>query len=366
MALQDYVLLGRSGLRVSRLSLGGMTFGEDFGWGAPEAVVREMLDAYVEAGGNFIDTANVYTLGKSEEMIGRYIKERALRDKMVLATKFTFNTQPGNPNGGGNGRKNMIAALDASLQRLSTDYVDLYFLHVWDRLTPVEEVMRTFDDLVCAGKVRHVGFSDVPAWWAAQAQTVAHERGSEPAVALQLEYSLLERNIEREHVDMARTLGLAIVAWSPLASGLLSGKYKPSGAGKFGEGRLQIVSDQAEAANPKLNETNFAALERLKRVADALGHSMAQVAVNWVANRPGVASVILGATKPDQLLENLQSLDFEIPGELAAELEAMAAPKPVFPHTMFTGAWQSRVHGGVGVAETHPHYARPVRITAKP
>ncbi|MEL7045358.1 MAG: aldo/keto reductase, partial [Pseudomonadota bacterium] len=176
----DYYTLGNSGLRVSRLALGTMTFGDDWGWGADESASRELFDSYVEAGGNFFDTADLYTNGNSERMLGKFIAERGLRDRAVIATKFSYNAEPGNPNAGGNGRKNILRAVEGSLERLGTDYIDLYILHIWDRLTPAEEVMRTMDDLVRSGKVRHVGLSDVPAWYAARAQTIAEWRGYEP------------------------------------------------------------------------------------------------------------------------------------------------------------------------------------------
>ena len=208
--LNDYITLGRSGLRVSPLCLGTMTFGTEWGWGAEEKTSREVFDRYVDAGGNFIDTADFYTGGHSEELLGKFISERGVRDRVVLATKFTFNGDAGNPNAGGNGRKNIYRALDGSLRRLQADYIDLYWLHAWDTVTPVEEVISTLNDLVRAGKIRHYGFSDTPAWYVARAQTLAEKEGKERLVALQLEYSLVERNIEREHIPAAQELGLGI------------------------------------------------------------------------------------------------------------------------------------------------------------
>src|SRR5712671_1756477 len=206
-SLNDYVTLGRSGLRVSPVCLGTMTFGNEWGWGAEEGPAREVFDHYVAAGGNFIDTADFYTEGHSEELVGKFISEGGVRDRVALATKFTLNTEPGNPNAGGNGRKNIYRALEGSLRRLQTDYIDLYWLHAWDTVTPVEEVVSTLTDLVRAGKIRYYGFSDVPAWYAARARTLAECQGKEPPIALQLEYSLVERSIEREHVDAAGQLG---------------------------------------------------------------------------------------------------------------------------------------------------------------
>lgn len=220
-----YYTLGNTGLKVSRLALGTMTFGDDWGWGADEANARQLFDAYVEAGGNFVDTADLYTNGNSERMLGKFIKESGTRDRIVIATKFSYNGEPGNPNAGGNGRKNILRAVEGSLDRLGTDYIDLYMLHTWDRVTPAEEVMGTLDALVRSGKVRYVALSDAPAWYMAQAQTLAKERHWEPVSTMQLEYSLVERNLEFEYAPLAKHLGTSIMVWSPLGSGLLSGKY---------------------------------------------------------------------------------------------------------------------------------------------
>ena len=242
MSLDQYYTLGRSGLRVSRLALGTMTFGDSWGWGADATVSRGMFDRYLSAGGNFIDTANLYTNGESERLLGRYIAESGTRDRVVLATKFSYNTEAGNPNAGGNGRKNILRAVEGSLRRLGTDYIDLYLLHTWDRITPAEEVLQTLDDLTRAGKIRYAGLSDVPAWYAAQIQTLARASHMHGLVSLQLQYSLVERNIEREYVDLAQEFGYGITAWSPLGMGLLSGKYRPSQGGEDSEseGRLGL------------------------------------------------------------------------------------------------------------------------------
>ena len=238
MDLKNYTTLGRTGLRVSPLCLGAMTFGTQWGWGADEAGSKAIFDRYVDAGGNFVDTADGYQLGQSEQFCGKFIGERKLRDQIVLATKFTFNGSPGNPNSGGNGRKNIYRALDASLRRLNTDFIDLYWLHAWDTITPVEEVVDTLNDLVRAGKIRHYGFSDTPAWYVARAHTIAQQQGKEGVTALQLEYSLIERNIEREHIPAAQELGIGICPWSPLGGGFLTGKYKREGNTGTGDGRL--------------------------------------------------------------------------------------------------------------------------------
>ncbi|MEO0440273.1 MAG: aldo/keto reductase [Pseudomonadota bacterium] len=353
----DYYTLGNTGLKVSRLALGTMTFGDDWGWGANDAASRDIFDAYVQAGGNFFDTADMYTDGNSERMLGKYIKDAGLRDKAVIASKFSYNAEPGNPNAGGNGRKNIMRAVEGSLERLGTDYIDLYILHTWDRVTPAEEVMRTFNDLVSSGKVRHVGLSDSPAWYAARAQTIAEMRGYEKLSALQLEYSLTERNLEDEFTDLATQHGMGIMAWSPLASGLLSGKYKPSqGSQPAGEGRLATTAGSGNAAFDKFTDRNWAIVAELEKVANELNRSMSQVAVNWVANRPGVASVLVGATKAAQMQDNLASLDFEIPSELLERLDAVSAREVRFPYSFFTPGMQAMLQGGATVGDKPASY----------
>jgi len=356
-----YYTLGKTGLRVSRLALGTMTFGTDWGWGADEAASRAIFDRYVAAGGNFFDTANLYTNGMSEQMLGKFVREAGIRDRAVISTKFTYSMDPGNPNAGGNGRKNLIRSVEDSLRRLGTDYIDLYLLHTWDRLTPVEEVMRTYDLLVSSGKVRHVGLSDVPAWYASRAQTLAECRGLEPLATLELEYSLIERNIEFEFTDLAAAHGMELMVWSPLSCGLLSGKYRQSETGAAGTGRLAMTAD-----NPiftKFTPRNWAIIGEVEKVAQELGRSMAQVSLNWVANRPGVASVILGATKVEQLEDNLAALDFTIPAELAAGLDAISSPERRFPYTFFGPEFQGMVNGGCSVGDKPDGYHQPVRIS---
>src|SRR6266403_2194364 len=230
--IMKYRLLGKSGLRVSEASLGTMTFGDEWGWGSPKAEAQKIYETYREAGGNFLDTANFYTAGTSEKFVGEFIKSH--RDSVVLATKYS-NAAPGNdPNAAGNHRKSMMQAVEASLKRLRTDYIDLYWLHVWDQITPAEEVMRGLDDLVRQGKVLYVGVSDAPAWWIAHANTLAHLRGWSPFLGLQIEYSLIERTVERELIPMAKTLNLGVTAWAPLSNGVLTGKYHGQGSSEGG------------------------------------------------------------------------------------------------------------------------------------
>lgn len=359
----DYYTLGSSGLRVSRLALGTMTFGEDWGWGADSSISWQIFKAYLEAGGNFFDTADMYTNGRSEEMLGQYIEEAGIRDKAIIATKFSYNAEPGNPNAGGNSRKNILRAVEGSLTRLGTDYIDLYILHTWDGFTPAEEVMRTFDDLVTAGKIRYAGLSDVPAWYAAEAQTIARFRGYAPLTSLQLEYSLIERSIENEFVDLGAAHGMGLTVWSPLASGLLSGKYKPNqGALPEGEGRLITTAGYGNPAFEKFTDRNWAIVAELEKIAVELERSMAQVALNWVAHRPGVASVLIGATKLHQLLDNLGALDFEIPADARTHLDKISAMPKSFPYTFFGPELQGMLNGGVTVGDKPAGYYRSKRV----
>jgi aryl-alcohol dehydrogenase-like predicted oxidoreductase len=345
MKLSDYTTLGRTGLRVSPLCFGAMTFGNDWGWGADENTCKQMFDRYLEAGGNFIDTADAYTNGHSEELVGKFVGEGSLRDRAVIATKFTFNPQPGNPNAGGNGRKNIYRALEGSLRRLKMDYVDLYYLHAWDIVTPAEEVVSTLTDLVKEGKIRYYGLSDTPAWYVARVQTIAEKEGKERVATLQLEYSLLERTIEREHIPAAQELGIGLCPWGPLAGGFLSGKYKREGTTGKGEGRLagpnQIFN--------RFTERNWRVLDAFLDIAKQIGKPPAQVALNWVATQPGVTSTILGATKMAQLEDNLAAIEFEIPAELRKRLDEVSALEPAHPYIFFAPMTQGRISGGTTV-----------------
>ncbi|UOR06705.1 aldo/keto reductase [Hymenobacter aerilatus] len=345
MHLTDYRTLGRSGLLVSPLTLGTMTFGTPR-WGSADDVSQAIFDAYVDAGGNSIDTANVYAKGRSEELVGSYIAERGLRDQLVLATKFAFNTAPGNPHAGGNGRKHIYQALEASLRRLRTDYIDLYWLHVWDMVTPVEEVLQTLGDLVRAGKIRYFGFSDVPAWYATKAATLAQVHALPGPIAMQLEYSLVERHIEQEHVPAARECGLGILPWSPLAAGFLAGKYQRHAAGTTGEGRL---SGSNPFGDSKFTDHNWRVLDALRAVATQAGRPLAQVALAWATAQPGITSLILGASRLEQLHDNLASLDLTLtPNQLQQLSEASALP-PAFPYGIFTPAVNKSIFGGNAV-----------------
>ena len=355
-SLSSYTLLGKSGLRVSPLCLGTMTFGTEWGWGSEEGTARQIFNRYLDAGGNFIDTADGYTNGKSEEMLGKFIKDAQCRDKVVLATKFTFNTEMGNPNAGGNGRKNIYRALEGSLRRLQTDYIDLYWLHAWDGMTPIEEVMATLDGLVRAGKIRYIGLSDTPAWYLTRAQSIAEFRGYERVCALQLEYSLAERNIEREHIVAALQFGMGVCPWSPLASGLLTGKYIKTDDGGSGEGRLEATKDSGNPVFNKFTDRNWAIVDVLLDVAKKIDRTPAQVAINWITKRPGVTSTIIGATKMTQLEDNLMALDFDIPAELSQKLDEVSRPESVFPYLFFRPEMQAMIAGGVPVRREPPWY----------
>ena len=330
MSLAHYVTIGHSGLRVSPLCLGGMTFGKEWGWGSEPAEAKRILDAYVDRGGNFIDTANGYTKGHSEAIIGEHLAhDRKKRDRVVIATKFTTNLFLGDPNGGGANRKAIIAQCEESLRRLQTDYIDLYWLHAWDRTTPIEETMRALDTLVEQGKVRYLGFSDTPAWKVAQAQTMALLRGWSPLVALQIEYSLLQRTVEAELVPMAGELGLGITPWGPLRGGALSGKYKREGKGKHEAGRGARVTTY-------LDDRTFDILDVLERIATELGTTVPRVALAWVQGRPGVTSTIIGARTMEQLEDNVGALDVKLTAEQVTRLDAASTPVLPFPSDMLS------------------------------
>lgn len=352
MDLTSFRTLGRSGLVVSPFTLGAMTFGAAR-WGSADDVSRAVFDAYVDAGGNCVDTADVYADGRSEELLGTFVAERNLRDQLVLATKCGFyggGAVRGNPNAGGNGRKQVRRALEGSLRRLRTDYVDLYWLHVWDAVTPADEVLQTMGDLVRAGLVRYYGLSDVPAWWATQLATLAAAHGVPGPVAMQLEYSLVERNVEHEHVPAARALGMGLCPWSPLAGGFLAGKYErpPHGDAQkaAGEGRLAGGNPFGDT---KFTERNWRVLDALRAVAGEVGRPPAQVALAWLAARPLVASTVVGASRPDQLRDNLGALGTTLTAEQTAALDAAGAPEPVFPYPIFEPPVNRMVFGGAAV-----------------
>lgn len=347
MPLDHYVTLGRSGLRVSPLCLGTMTFGLDWGWGSDPPSSVAILDAYIEKGGNFIDTANIYTKGHAEAIIGdRLAQSPALRDRLVIATKCTGNMHPGDPNAGGGGRKNILRAVDDSLRRLKTDSIDLLWAHFFDAHTPIEETLHTFDVLIQQGKARYVGLSDHPAWVCAHAHHVCHHYGWHRVSAIQIEYSLIERSVEAELIPMARHLGMGLTPWSPLKGGILSGKYT----------RDKVKQDQGRGAawERKIDERMFRIIDELTAVAAEAGCSPAQAALAWVQRRPGVTSSIIGARTLDQLHANLDALDLDLPGHLIERLDTASAMPMAFPHDFLRNI-PAVIQGGTTVnGDTRP------------
>jgi aryl-alcohol dehydrogenase-like predicted oxidoreductase len=362
-----YYLLGKSGLRVSELCLGTMTFGEEWGWGASKEECYKIFNKYVEAGGNFIDTANKYTEGTSEKFIGEFISSD--RDRFVLATKYTSNTKRGDPNAGGNHRKNMVQSLDASLKRLNTDYIDLYWVHAWDPLTPIEELMRALDDMVKSGKILYVGISDAPAWIVSQANTIASLRGWTEFTGLQIEYSLIERTSERELLPMANALDIGVTAWSPLGNGILTGKYNkkmekqpqkqhqyntstsiPSTSASSTKvteniqdninGRLDVLKSMSpDLANTFLTDKNILITEEVIKIAKEIDHSPAQVALNWIRQGHDIPSIhknriipIIGARKESQIKDNIECIEFGLTNEQLKRLDEISRIELGFPH----------------------------------
>lgn len=332
-----YRLLGRTGLRVSELFLGAMTFGEQGGVGAPPQECARILDVYADAGGNVIDTAVNYRGGESERIVGELLKGR--RDRFVLSTKYTVSRDGADPNAAGNHRKNLALSLETSLRRLGTDYIDLYWVHIWDRNTPVEETMRALDDAVRSGKVLYVGISDAPAWVVARANTLAEWRGWSPLAALQVPYSLLNRDIERELLPMAEAFGMSVAAWSPLQNGVLSGKYtRPGGVTP---GTATRLSAEAVGARER------AVAEAVQGVADELGATPAQVAIAWTMAHSPAVHPVLGARRVEQLMDNLGAARLVLPEEILARLEANTGFRLGFPGDFIdeASAW---VYGSVG------------------
>ncbi|HEX4336148.1 MAG TPA: aldo/keto reductase [Polyangiaceae bacterium] len=357
MPLDHYVTLGRSGLRVSPFCLGTMTFGEDLGWGSSVADSEAILDRYVELGGNFVDTANLYTKGHSEKIIGDHLAhDREKRDRLVLATKFSANLYVGDPNGGGSSRKSIVAACEQSLRRLRTDYIDLYWLHNWDKFTPIEETMAALHDLVQAGKVRYIAVSDTPAWKVTQAQLIANFRGWAPFIGLQIEYSLLERTVEGELLPMAEELGLGVTPWSPLKSGVLSGKYTRQNA-------ATVKPEGRQWASGYLDETAYAVIDELGRIAKALDTTVARVALAWVQSRPTVTSTIIGARTLAQLDDNLKALDVKLTREQIQSLDALTRPKLSFPADFLDLG--RMLHAGGTTINGQPSELIPFGVTKK-
>jgi aryl-alcohol dehydrogenase-like predicted oxidoreductase len=369
MTLTTYRTLGRSGLAVSPLALGTMTFGAGR-WGADEATSRAIFNAYVDAGGNLADTADVYSGGQSEEMLGRFIAERGNRDRMVIATKSGFPRTEGTPLAGGNSARNIRDGIEGSLRRLGTDFIDMYWTHVWDRTTPPEEVLRALTDAVRRGEILYYGFSNAPAWYAAQIATLARAHGLPEPIGLQYSYSLIDRGVELDVLPAGRALGLGLVAWSPLGAGMLTGKYgreKIADAGPAGSLPNRAGEATASGSDGRLNgdnpyggmlfsEQNFAVIDVLRSVASEIGRPMAQVALAWVAARGGVASVLVGASRPEQLLENIAALDIVFSADQQARLNAAGAPPMLNPYFIFDLP-RARIFGGQDIEPWAPPIA---------
>ncbi|MBB5638447.1 aryl-alcohol dehydrogenase-like predicted oxidoreductase [Pedobacter cryoconitis] len=329
MDLTNYRTLGKSGLKVSPLTLGAMTFGEDWGWGSTPADSEAILSKYIGLGGNIIDTANIYTKGHSEKIIGDYLKKTAIRrDQLVLSTKFYCNLYPGDPNSGGSSRKNIISSLENSLRRLQTDHIDLYWMHAFDPFTPIEETMSALHDLVRSGKVRYIAISDTPAWKIAQSQMIAQFRGWSAFAGLQIEYSLLERTVEGELIPMAQDLGLGVMPWSPLRGGVLSGKYTRANKGEKQSERTSLEG------GAEFDERTYQIIDRLAEIAGEKETTPASVALAWVVSRPGVTSTLIGARTMEQLDQNLSSLSVVLSNDDIASLNELSAPVLNFPIPM--------------------------------
>ncbi|MFK0174945.1 aldo/keto reductase [Streptomyces xanthochromogenes] len=330
LTLDTYRLLGRSGLRVSPLALGAATFGTEWGWGAERDEARKLFDRYVERGGNFIDTAVTYTNGSSERLLGEFTRDS--RESLVLATKYSTMRRPGDPNSGGSHRKNLFASVEASLRQLNTDYIDLLYLHMWDSTTPVEEILRGMDDLVRQGKVLYVAISNTPAWQVSRMQTVADLSGWSPLVALQIEYSLIQRTGERELIPMAREMGLGVVPYSPMGGGVLTGKYSRDDLTGKVTGSEESSRKSHNQALGWVTERNLAVADTLGEVAKELGRTSAQVALAWILRNPDVTAPIIGARTLTQLEDNLGALEVDFTASQLARLDEAGAVDPGYPH----------------------------------
>jgi aryl-alcohol dehydrogenase-like predicted oxidoreductase len=318
----NYKLLGRSGLKVSELCLGTMGFGTEAGWGADKQTSFAIMDAFANAGGNFLDTANVYKLGTSEKIIGEYVHNHD-RDYFVLATKYALKDNLTNPNASGNSRKNMMRSVEESLRRLKTDFIDVLYLHIWDDLTPMDEVLRGMDDLIRQGKITYAAISDTPAWQVAKGNTLAELMGWSQFIALQVEYSLIQRTPERELIPMAKHFGMTVTPWAPLGGGVLSGKYL-----RGEQGRIYPESR-------RLNEHSVGITKAVVAIADELGVPASHVALQWTMSQGFSCIPIVGATKVSQLEENLKTIDVTLTKEHLQKLDEVSSIDLGFPGEFF-------------------------------
>ncbi|MFI6475697.1 aldo/keto reductase [Streptomyces sp. NPDC050516] len=351
LSLDTYRLLGRSGLRVSPLALGTATFGTEWGWGAEQDDARKLFDLYVERGGNFIDTAGTYTDGSSERMLGEFTRDN--RDNLVLATKYTTQRRPGDPNSGGAHRKSLLASVETSLRRLNTDYIDLLFLHVWDFTTPVEEILRGMDDLVRQGKVLYVAMSNAPAWEISRMQAIADLRGWSPLVALQIEYSLINRDGERDLIPMARAMGLGVTPYSPLGGGVLSGKYSRADLTATGAESGESNRKSFNAGLGMVTERTLAIADVVREVAAEVERTPAQVALAWALQNPDMTAPVIGARTPEQLLGNLGALEVGFAADQLARLDKVSAIDLGYPHDLLASDHMRTVTAGDLKIETH-------------
>lgn len=341
MTLNSYVNLGKSALKVSPLCLGTMTFGEDWGEGSNVQESQKILSRYVQLGGNFIDTANVYTFGHSERIIGDFLKSGSCkRDELVLATKFFGSVYTGDPGSGGSSRKSIIAACENSLKRLQTDYIDLYWLHSWDRFTPIQETMSVLNDLVSQGKVRYIGFSDTPSWKVIEAQLIAEFRGWAPLIALQNEYSLLERSVEEDLAPMARELEMGLIPWAPLKLGILSGKFTSENRNKQG-------CEPKDWQGAHLNDKAYRIIDALVKIGSEVGATPGQVALTWVRQKVGVTSPIILSQTAQALESHVASLSISLNAEQMSDLNRLSANESLIPQLMPVGGTQPRAKAAI-------------------
>ena len=341
-----YKLLGKSGLRVSELCLGGMTFGEDWSTmlpGASKEEAKKIFDLFVGEGGNFVDTANIYQKGTSEKYIGEFISSE--RQRLVLATKYTLTTDPDDPNASGNHRKNLVQSVDASLKRLNTNYIDLLWVHIWDPMTPIEEVIRSLDDLVRSGKILYVGISDVPAWVVSYANAIAELRGWSPFIGIQVMYNLIERSVERDLLPMARALDIGVTVWSPLGGGVLSGKYNKQNDTKK-QTRFSVDNPMSAAF---VNERNLSIAAEVQVIAKEMNKAPSQIALNWIRQQQhkdkGVIIPIIGARTVAQAKDNLGCLDFELTTDQLKRLDESSKIQLGFPHDFMSEASKLFLYG---------------------
>ncbi|MCD5996156.1 aldo/keto reductase [Pseudomonas sp. CDFA 602] len=328
-ALDNYRLLGRSGMRVSPLALGTMTFGADWGWGSEEDQARQIFDTYVDNGGNFIDTAVNYTNGASERILGQFLKGK--RERLVVSTKYTMARDPGDPNSGGNHRMNLMRSVETSLRQLDTDRIELLYLHAWDFTTSADEVMRALDDLVRSGKVLYLGICNTPAWKVAELQTLALLRGWTPFVAMQIEYSLVERSVEHELIPMAEAMGLGVLPWSPLGGGILTGKYNRDDLQQASETNVSVTRKGVISSSGHMTERSLNIASVVSAIAGEIGATPSQVALAWTLLNPAVVAPVMGARTLAQAQDNLGALRLPLEDEHIVRLNQASAPEAIFP-----------------------------------